>query len=52
MTQDEAQKKPKKTDEGKDLEKDKNFAEAVKIMANTPPISNEEIVKRRKKSKS
>jgi hypothetical protein len=52
MAQDEAQKKPKKTEGGKDLAKDKNFTEAVKIMANTPPISNEEIVKRSKKRKN
>lgn len=47
MSQDKAQKKSKKTEDSKD----KNFTEAVKIMANTPPISNEEIVKRSKKRK-
>ena len=46
MAQDEAQKKSKKTDGG-----DKNFTETVKIMAKTPPISNEEIIKRSKKRK-
>lgn len=30
---------------------DKNFTDTVKIMANTPPISNEEIVKHSKKRK-
>ncbi len=52
MAQDEAQKKPKKAEGDKDLAKDKNFTEIVKIMANTPPISNEEIVKRSKNRKS
>jgi hypothetical protein len=52
MAQDEAQKKLKKTENGKDLAKDKSFTEAIKIMANTPPISNEEIVKRSKKRKN
>jgi hypothetical protein len=52
MTQDEAQKKPKKAEDGKDLAKVKDFTEVVKIMADTPPISNEEIVKRNKKRKS
>ena len=31
---------------------DKNFKDAVKIMADTPPVSNREIVKRNKKRKS
>lgn len=39
----------------KDLEKlaDKNpkFAQAIQAMANTPPISNKEIIARSKKSK-
>jgi hypothetical protein len=52
MAQDEAQKEPKKTVGGKDFAKDKDFTETVKIMANTPPISNEEIIKRSKKRKS
>jgi len=51
MTQDETPKKPKKTQDDKDLTKDRNFTEAVKIMGNTPPVSNEEIVKRSKKRK-
>jgi hypothetical protein len=52
MSQDKEQKNPKKTEDSKDLAKDKDFTEAVKIMANTPPISNEEIVKRSKKRKN
>ncbi|HUC89403.1 MAG TPA: hypothetical protein VMR45_01245 [Patescibacteria group bacterium] len=47
MTQDKAPKEPKK---GKGS-KDKDFTEAVKIMANTAPISNDEIIKRNKKNK-
>ena len=34
-----------KKDKNKESLSDKNFTEAVKIMANTPPISNEEIIK-------
>jgi hypothetical protein len=52
MAQDEAKKKPKKTDGDNDAIKDKNFTEAVKIMVNTSPMSNEEIVKHSKKCKS
>ncbi|HLZ14604.1 MAG TPA: hypothetical protein VKQ34_01280 [Candidatus Saccharimonadales bacterium] len=46
MAQDETKKKKDKKPVA-----DKNFTEAVKIMANTPPISNEEIIKRSKKRK-
>lgn len=46
MQKDKPKKQPKKV-EDKDLAKDKNFAEVVKIMANTPPVKNEEL-KRRK----
>ncbi|HZM63573.1 MAG TPA: hypothetical protein VFB59_00390 [Candidatus Saccharimonadales bacterium] len=45
MTQDNAKKKDKKS------VADKNFTDTVKIMGNTPPISNEEIIKRNKKRK-
>ncbi len=48
MQKDRPKKKPKKV-EDKDLAKDKNFAEVIKVMASTPPISNEAIIKRSKK---
>ena len=48
MQKDKPKKQPKKA-EDKDLAKDKNFAEVIKIMADTPPISNEAIIKRNKK---
>lgn len=48
MQKDKPKKQLKKV-EDKDLAKDKNFAEVIKLMAHTPPISNEAIVKRSKK---
>jgi hypothetical protein len=47
-----SENKPKKNENDKNPAKDKNFTETVKIMANTSPISNEEIIKRSKKRKS
>lgn len=47
MQQNEGQKHSKKSNDSKD----NNFTETVKIMANTPPISNDEIIKRSKKNK-
>jgi len=41
-----------KEDRAASGDSDKEFTEVIKIMANTPPISNEEIVKRSKKRKS
>lgn len=48
-----SQDKPKKrTNAKKKPQVDKKVAEVIKIMANTPPISNEEIKKQnRKRSK-
>lgn len=42
------QNKKEKTKDKNPIDKE-DFKEVVKIMANTPPISNEEIVKRNKK---
>ena len=42
-------KSKKKTTTKKSPQVDKKFAEAIKIMAHTPPISNEEIKKQSKK---
>lgn len=50
MEKNKSKKKPKKIDD-KSSEKDKNFVEIVKIMANTPPVNNETL-KRRKKRQS
>lgn len=36
----------------KSTKSDPKFAQAIKALANTPPISNEEIVKRKKSSSS
>lgn len=47
MDKDKSKKKPKKV-ENKNQLKVKNFAEAVKIMANTPPSKNEELTRRKK----
>lgn len=44
MSQNEGEEQPKKSN-------DNNFTEAVKVMANTPPLSNDEIVKRSKSNK-
>ncbi len=46
MEKDKAKKKLKKD---KKLTKDKSFAEVVKIMANTPPVKNEDLKQRRDK---
>lgn len=46
MTQGKAKKKMNKQSLA-----DKSFTDAVKIMANTPPVSNEELVTRNKKRK-
>lgn len=47
MAQDQSKKKTKAKKQSPPV--DKKVAEVIKIMANTPPISNEEIKKQSKK---
>ena len=48
MEKDKEKKQPKKAISKKSAN-DKNFAKVVKMMANTPAISNKELIERNKK---